>query len=89
MEQLDKRLDRIELRLDALNEHLQKHPLCPAPGSCVEIRQGLDRAFRSIEGLERRLEGLDKWRAWLTGALAIVGPLAVIFLPRLAERLGF
>lgn len=65
----------IDMKIDAINQHMAD--------SHASINEKLDRILTQTTKTNGRVSGLERWRAYMTGAVAvltaIVLPIAFIF----------
>ena len=64
-------LTAMDGKLTAIQQQLDRTPHCPAPGSCLQLRDALSRVEAQMERHERRLSVLERvfWTASGAGTL--------------------
>lgn len=92
VERIESRADGIETRflseLRAIHEKLNQLAIsaaarrdCPSPGLCVALQERLRDAEIWIKEDSKSISSLEKWQAWMMGAMVIIGALITLFGP--------
>jgi len=70
-----RRLEAIERKLDHITERVLSTPHCPSPGLCIQLREAVMENKRMMDHAMDRIVKLEKWQAWITGvgAVCVVG----------------
>lgn len=71
-----RRLDKIEEKLDILNAKVLSQHLCQTPNTCIRLVDEIKQIKTNQNHTLTRIERLEKWQVWITG----IGVTLIFFL---------
>ena len=86
-EDICRRLDNIESQLVELNRKLWSKHLCSAPNTCLVLKENFEALEDRFDRVVSRVEGLERWRAWMTGVAVMLITLFGLFGPVIRRAL--
>ena len=62
-------------KLDSLTTAFQTRAHCPAPGSCISLKDEVKAIRDTLKVHEKEIKALATWRTFLVGGAAVIGIL--------------